>query len=217
LKFLKPEIRLDNSDFRSFPCHQRINAMPEPLTPKIGCDSFVVNERNEVCLIRRADNGLWAMPGGYQDLGETPAECAAREFHEETGYQIRIVGLLGAFSSLRYPSKMNLTRNREITHLLFQGEPIPQAAAENSLGGPTAAEADMEDADGCETCDPAPQVSSPPAPDPNEVTEVAWFTEAQLPVLSDGHHSRLTFAFQFIALRKSKSMHSENPCQAHFE
>lgn len=189
--------------------------MPEPTTPKIGCDTFVVNDRNEVCLIRRAGNGLWAMPGGYQDLGETPAECAAREFHEETGIRIRVVGLLGAFSSLRYPSKMNVIRNREITHLLFHGECIPPAAAENSSGGPTAAEADMEDPDGCDTCDPAPQASS--APDPNEVTEVAWFTEDQLPALSDGHHSRLTFAFQFIAAQKSKSMHGENPRQAHFE
>ena len=189
--------------------------MPEPLTPKIGCDTFVVNDRNEVCLIRRADNGLWAMPGGYQDLGETPAECAAREFHEETGYRIRVVGLLGAFSSLRYPSKMNLVRNREITHLPFQGECIPAALAENSSGEPTAAAAGMEDPESADTCDPDPQVSS--TPDPKEVTEVAWFTEDQLPALSDGHHSRLTFAFQFIAAQKSKSMHGANPCQAHFE
>jgi ADP-ribose pyrophosphatase YjhB (NUDIX family) len=211
LKFLKPENRPDNSDFRSFLHSQRIIFMPEPLTPKIGCDTFVVNDRNEVCLIRRADNGLWAMPGGYQDLGETPAECAAREFHEETGYRIRIAGLLGAFSSLRYPSKMNVIRNREITHLLFQGECIPPTAAENSSG--RSAAADDGDPEGCDTCDP----KAISAPQPNEVIEVAWFAKDQLPALSDGHHSRLTFAFQFIASRKSKSTDGDNPCQAHYE
>jgi ADP-ribose pyrophosphatase YjhB (NUDIX family) len=96
--------------------------MPEPVTPKIGSDSFVLNHDHEVCLIRRSDNGLWALPGGYQDLGETPAECAGREFHEETGYLIRVTGLLGVFSSLRYSESTNVNRGREVTHILFQGE-----------------------------------------------------------------------------------------------
>ena len=64
--------------------------MPEPLTPKVGSDTFVVNSDSQVCLIRRKDNGLWALPGGYQDLGETPAECAKREFYEETGYHVKV-------------------------------------------------------------------------------------------------------------------------------
>lgn len=98
--------------------------MPAPVTPKVGSDTFVINHNAEVCLIRRTDNKLWALPGGYQDLGETPAECAAREFHEETGYQIRVTRLLGVFSSLRYPTLTNVNRSREVTHILFFGELI---------------------------------------------------------------------------------------------
>ncbi|HEY32234.1 MAG TPA: NUDIX domain-containing protein [Dehalococcoidia bacterium] len=74
--------------------------MPAPVTPIVGADTFVVNGKKEVCLIRRSDNGLWALPGGAQDLGETPEECARREFEEETGLLIRITRLLGVFSSL---------------------------------------------------------------------------------------------------------------------
>jgi len=98
--------------------------MTEPVTPKTGSDTFVVNDKNEVCLVRRSDNGLWALPGGFQDLGETPAECAGREFLEETGLQISITGLLGVFSSLRYGDTTNVNRGRELTHLLFRGQVV---------------------------------------------------------------------------------------------
>jgi ADP-ribose pyrophosphatase YjhB (NUDIX family) len=98
--------------------------MAVPVTPKVGCDTFVTNDRNEVCLVRRADNGLWAMPGGYQDLGETPAECARREFVEETGLEIQITELVGLFSSLRYDSTTNVNRGRELTQPLFRGHVV---------------------------------------------------------------------------------------------
>lgn len=96
--------------------------MPAPVTPIVGADTFVVNGNKEVCLIRRSDNGLWALPGGAQDLGETPGECARREFEEETGLQIRVARLLGVFSSLQYDAITNVNRGREVTHILFAGE-----------------------------------------------------------------------------------------------
>ena len=53
--------------------------MGKPKTPFVGCDVFVTNEKNEVLLIQRVDNKLCALPGGFHDLGETPAKCAIRE------------------------------------------------------------------------------------------------------------------------------------------
>jgi len=46
------------------------------------------NERSELLLVRRAvepGKGKWCLPGGFQELGETPEQCALREFKEETG------------------------------------------------------------------------------------------------------------------------------------
>ena len=96
--------------------------MPKPVTPIVGADTFVVNENAQVCLVRRSDNGLWALPGGAQDLGETPQQCAVREFFEETGYKIKLSGLIGVFSSLLYEQTTNVNRGREVTHVLFMGQ-----------------------------------------------------------------------------------------------
>jgi ADP-ribose pyrophosphatase YjhB (NUDIX family) len=95
--------------------------MPKPMTPIVGADTFVANENAQVCLVRRSDNELWALPGGAQDLGETPEQCAVREFLEETGYKIELSGLIGVFSSILYKQTTNVNRGREVTHILFMG------------------------------------------------------------------------------------------------
>lgn len=94
--------------------------MPRPVTPFVGCDVFVTDDAGRVLLIRRHDDGLWAMPGGCQDLGETPAECACRECLEESGFIVRIERLLGVFSSTCYEYVHYPWKDNEFTHLLFQ-------------------------------------------------------------------------------------------------
>ena len=93
--------------------------MPRPVTPFVGCDVFVTDGAGRVLLIRRHDDGLWAMPGGCQDLGETPAQCAGRECLEETGFVVRIDRLLGVFSSTCYEYVHYPWKDNEFTHLLF--------------------------------------------------------------------------------------------------
>ncbi len=68
-------------------------------TPFAVADCAVFDENGRLALIKRADNGLWAMPGGALEMGETAAEGAAREFHEETGMTCEITGLVGVFDS----------------------------------------------------------------------------------------------------------------------
>ena len=62
-------------------------------------DAAVIDDAGKMLLIRRADNGLWAMPGGALDVGETPAEGAVREVLEETGYMCEPVALVGVYDS----------------------------------------------------------------------------------------------------------------------
>ncbi|CAL9457519.1 hypothetical protein SUDANB120_02569 [Streptomyces sp. enrichment culture] len=60
--------------------------------------AVVVDGAGRVLLQRRADNGMWALPGGVMELGESLAQCAARETLEETGISVEITGIVGTYT-----------------------------------------------------------------------------------------------------------------------
>jgi ADP-ribose pyrophosphatase YjhB (NUDIX family) len=68
-------------------------------TPFTGGEGAVIDDAGRVLLIRRADSGQWALPGGALDVGETPAEGVLREVLEETGVPCQAVALVGLFDS----------------------------------------------------------------------------------------------------------------------
>ena len=54
----------------------------------ITTNGIVVNQDNQILLIRRNDSRTLAPPGGGMDLGELPPDGAAREVYEETGISV---------------------------------------------------------------------------------------------------------------------------------
>lgn len=46
---------------------------------------LIMNEKNQLLLQHRTDNGYWSYPGGSLEPGESFEECARREALEETG------------------------------------------------------------------------------------------------------------------------------------
>lgn len=50
-----------------------------------GAGVILLNDKNEMLLGRRTDNGYWDYPAGSMELGESFEECARREVLEETG------------------------------------------------------------------------------------------------------------------------------------
>lgn len=68
------------------------------ITP--GSAAVIVSDAEQVLLIQRADNGNWAYPGGYMDLGESAAEAAVREAYEECGVICEPVHLVGTHTGL---------------------------------------------------------------------------------------------------------------------
>ncbi|GGJ80062.1 NUDIX domain-containing protein [Deinococcus aquiradiocola] len=57
---------------------------PRPLF-SVGVSAVLQDDAGGWLLQRRSDNGLWGVPGGGVEPGETFEEAAARELHEETG------------------------------------------------------------------------------------------------------------------------------------
>jgi hypothetical protein len=78
------------------PLRATVYARPTPLA--VG-DSAVIDPDGRLLMVRRADNGMWAMPGGALEVGETPAEGVVREVLEETGVHCRPVAMVGVFDS----------------------------------------------------------------------------------------------------------------------
>ncbi|MDQ7908366.1 NUDIX domain-containing protein [Phytohabitans sp. ZYX-F-186] len=71
---------------------------PTPNRIVVAVTAFVLDQHGRVLLIRRSDNGLWALPGGAQDVGEYVAETVVRETHEETGITVEVAGIVGIYS-----------------------------------------------------------------------------------------------------------------------
>ena len=74
------------------------------MSPAAGAEAVIVRE-DQIMLIKRSDNGLWAVPGGLVEVGETLAEAAQRELWEEMGVEGKITKLLGIFDSRLWRSK----------------------------------------------------------------------------------------------------------------
>ncbi|HLS88518.1 MAG TPA: NUDIX hydrolase [Sphingobacteriaceae bacterium] len=71
------------------------------LNPKVAACTIPVDADGRILLVKRAIEpgyGLWVIPGGYVDLGETVREAAIRETYEETGVRVQLEQLVDAYS-----------------------------------------------------------------------------------------------------------------------
>jgi ADP-ribose pyrophosphatase YjhB (NUDIX family) len=65
---------------------------------RVGVGVFVRNAHGQVLLEKRSDCGMWGLPGGNLEPGESIADAAVREVREETGLTIRLTRLIGVYS-----------------------------------------------------------------------------------------------------------------------
>lgn len=84
----------------------------------------VVVDGERILLQHRVDNDLWAMPGGALEIGETPAAAAVREAFEETGIEIRVLGLVGIYSDPGHLIAYDDGEVRQQFSICFRAEPI---------------------------------------------------------------------------------------------
>jgi len=75
---------------------------PRPNRLVVAASAVVTDDAGRILLQRRSDNGLYALPGGAMDLGESLPETAIREVREETGLDVEITGLVGIYTDPRH-------------------------------------------------------------------------------------------------------------------
>jgi 8-oxo-dGTP diphosphatase len=66
----------------------------------VGCGALIINEKNEILLVRRTSNtaneaSFWSLPGGSVDFGEKVVDAIKREIKEELGVEIELTKFLG--------------------------------------------------------------------------------------------------------------------------
>jgi 8-oxo-dGTP pyrophosphatase MutT (NUDIX family) len=109
---------------------KRIDYLNDPAAPPANslvpsANVIAVNNRGDILMIRRTDNGNWAVPGGGMDIGESITDTAIRETREETGIVCEITGLVGIYTSPRHV--IHYTSNDEVRQefsVVFTARPI---------------------------------------------------------------------------------------------
>jgi thiamine-phosphate pyrophosphorylase len=100
---------------------------PVPATAAV-----ILNERNELLLVQRSvepGKGEWCLPGGFQELGETPEQCMRRELLEETGLDGEILG----------PASLEMGLNPRAGEVLVAGFRVRVLGGEPRAGDDAAA------------------------------------------------------------------------------
>ena len=84
----------------------------DPTEVRLSVSAIVrrATQAQEILLMRRSDNALRGLPGGYVEPGETVVVATQREVREETGYEISVGRLVGVYSDpktqvLEYPDR----------------------------------------------------------------------------------------------------------------
>lgn len=65
-------------------------------TPKVDCRGVAFQD-DKVLLVLESEDGGWTLPGGWCDQGMTPSQNVAREFWEESGFEVRVVRPLAVY------------------------------------------------------------------------------------------------------------------------
>ena len=110
----------------------RINELIGPyatgyVTPKVDVRGTVFAE-GQILLVKEKTDGLWALPGGFADIGLTPAENVAKEIREEAGLNVEVEALIGVRHK---PKEQYAPDARDFYKLFFACKAVSRAVEPN--------------------------------------------------------------------------------------
>ncbi len=100
-------------------------------TPKVDVRGAVFDDGDRLLLVRERSDGKWTLPGGWADVGVSPADNVLREIFEEAGFRARATRLLAVYDKLRHDHPPSL---HAVYKMFFLCEIIGGEAA---VGGTT--------------------------------------------------------------------------------
>lgn len=94
-----------------------------------GARVLIEDPKGRFLFIRRADNGLWGIPGGAIELGESLMDCVHREAREEVNASLGAVTPFGlssnpAHESHTYPNGDKVQNISLLAHAFIENEDL---------------------------------------------------------------------------------------------
>jgi 8-oxo-dGTP pyrophosphatase MutT (NUDIX family) len=127
----------------------------DPLAPKINslrpaAFASVRDGSGRLLLVRRADTLNWELPGGKVELGESAPQAAVREVLEESGVEIRVLGLCGVYTDPGHVMAYLSGEVRQQFALCFHALPLagePRPDQDETIGAGWFATAELDEID----------------------------------------------------------------------
>lgn len=73
-------------------------------TPKVDVRGAAFRD-DTILLVKESIDGLWTLPGGFADVGDSPSEAVEREVVEESGFEVRTTKLCALYDRNKHPHK----------------------------------------------------------------------------------------------------------------
>ena len=86
-------------------------------TPNLSVRTMIVNEKEEILLVKESSSDTWSLPGGWCEYYDSPSEAAFNEVSQEAGVDPKITRLIGILD--RSPYKVH--KNFPEYVIIFEG------------------------------------------------------------------------------------------------
>ncbi len=71
-------------------------------TPRMDVRAAVFRDER-ILMVQERSDGLWTLPGGFADVGDSPSSAVEREVQEESGFTAKATKLVALFDRNRHP------------------------------------------------------------------------------------------------------------------
>ncbi|MDZ7724551.1 MAG: NUDIX hydrolase [candidate division KSB1 bacterium] len=95
-------------------------------TPKIDVRGAVLRD-GKILLVKEQTDGRWCMPGGWADVGDSPASAVEREVWEESGFNVQTRKVIAVYDANRSGRPLSLYHAFKVIFLceIISGEATP--------------------------------------------------------------------------------------------
>jgi 8-oxo-dGTP diphosphatase len=106
-----------------------------PVRPWIAVGVVVMRDGKMLAIQRGREpgRGLWAVPGGMIDVGETLAEAAAREAKEETGLDVEVGEVCWVAEAIRRDAEGRVVYHNVIIDYVATASPGDPVCADDAM------------------------------------------------------------------------------------